>query len=117
MISDHYAMISSKSMSSGVWRHVLRFGPSVFRDDQFISWARRVNSFGEVDGLLNEEGDPLYPFFWELIAADEAQDFMEIDLVLFAKMSASIRSLFFCADPAQVRRNNSPVFYIGFWAN
>lgn len=77
-------------------------GPSVFRDAQFVSWAKRVNEYGEVDGLLNEDGDPLYPFFWDLVAADEAQDFMEIDLVLFAKMSASLRSLFLCADPAQV---------------
>ena len=81
--------------------YILRYGPSVFQDERFIPWAQRVNSYGETDGLLNEEGNPLYPFFWELVTADEAQDFTEVELVLFSKMSASIRSLFLCADSAQ----------------
>ena len=80
--------------------YVLKFGPSVLRDDHFIPWTDRVNQFGEID-LLNAEGEPLYPFFYDIVCADEAQDFTEINLILFAKMSASIRSLFLSADPAQ----------------
>ena len=79
---------------------VLKHGPSVFRDDHFIPWAHRVNNFGQIE-LLDDEGEPLYPFFWDIVCADESQDFTELDLVLFAKMSASIRSLFLSADPAQ----------------
>ncbi|KAL7538711.1 hypothetical protein ACHAXR_008739 [Thalassiosira sp. AJA248-18] len=77
--------------------YILKCGPSVFRDDRFIPWTDRVNRFGEMD-LLNDEGEPLYPFFYDIVCADEAQDFTELDLVLFAKMSAS---LFLSADPAQ----------------
>ncbi|KAL7541991.1 hypothetical protein ACHAXR_011413 [Thalassiosira sp. AJA248-18] len=80
--------------------YVLTHGPSVFREEHFTPWADRVNRFGEMD-LLNGEGEPLYPFFYDVVCADEAQDFTEIDLVLFAKMSSSIRSLFLSADPAQ----------------
>jgi len=80
--------------------YVMTHGPSVFRDDKFIPWAARVNRFGEMD-LLDDEGTPLYPFFYDVVCADEAQDFTEIDLLLFTKMSASIRSLFLSADVAQ----------------
>ena len=81
--------------------YVLRFGPSVFREEKFIPWPVRVNKFGEMD-LLNEEmTEPRYPFFYDIVCADEAQDFTEVTLVLFARMSASIRSLFLSADPAQ----------------
>lgn len=30
---------------------------------------------GEID-LLNDEGAPLYPFFFDAVLADEAQDFV-----------------------------------------
>ncbi len=55
--------------------YVLRHGPSVFRDDKFIPWAARVNRFGEMD-LLDDEGTPLAPFFYDVVCADEAQDFV-----------------------------------------
>ena len=52
--------------------YVLKFGPSAFREDRFIPWTNRVNRFGEMD-LLNKEGEPLYPFFYDIVCADEAQ--------------------------------------------
>ena len=55
--------------------YVLTHGPTVFRDDKFIPWAARVNKFGEMD-LLDDEGAPLYPFFYDVVCADEAQDFV-----------------------------------------
>ena len=78
----------------------MKHGPSVFREDEFIPWTSRVNKYGQME-LLDDEGEPLYPFFYDIVCADESQDFTELDLVLFAKMSASIRSLFLSADPAQ----------------
>ena len=45
--------------------YVLKFGPSVFKDDHFIPWAHRVNKFGQMD-LLDDEGEPLYPFFYDI---------------------------------------------------
>jgi len=95
--------------------YVLKFGPSVFRDRRFVSWARRVNRFGEMDLLNDTKTEPLHPFFYdigkcilccymlstqyvlslisyiclnEIVCADEAQDFTEIDIVLFSRMSA-----------------------------
>lgn len=79
--------------SGGYWDemdrclYVLKHGPSVFREDLFIPWADRVNRWGEVE-LLDDEGEPLYPFFYDIVCADEAQDFTETDLILFAKMSS-----------------------------
>lgn len=55
--------------------YVMRHGPSVFREDKFIPWTTRVNKFGEMD-LLDDEGAPLYPFFYDVVCADEAQDFV-----------------------------------------
>jgi len=52
----------------------------VFRDDMFIPWAARVNKFGEMD-LLDDEGTPLYPFFYDVVCADEAQDFVSTALI------------------------------------
>ena len=66
--------------------YVIRHGPTVFREDIFIPWAKRVNKFGEMD-LLDEEGVPLYPFFYDLVCADEAQDFVSIDgIFIFSSM-------------------------------
>lgn len=58
--------------------YVLTHGPSVFREDKFISWAARVSRFGEM-ALLDDEGMPLYPFFYDVVCADEAQDFVSAD--------------------------------------
>ena len=66
--------------------YVLKFGPSVFREDHFIPWTERVNQRGEMN-LLDEDGNPLYPFFFDLVCADEAQDFTEVDIALFVRMS------------------------------
>jgi len=104
--------------------YVLKNGPSVLKEDVYLSWVERVKR-GEMD-LLNEEGDPLDPFFFDMVstihqvavklvrlltihccshykqvACDEAQDFSELDLALFVRLSAGVRSVFINADPAQ----------------
>lgn len=80
--------------------YVFQFGPSVYRDELFTPWVTRVNKWGEVD-LLNDDGNPLFPFFFDCVSADEAQDFTEVDIALFLRMSSS-KSLFLNTDPAQV---------------
>ena len=66
--------------------YVIRHGPTVFREDNFIPWATRVNKFGEMN-LLDDDGVPLYPFFYDLVCADEAQDFVSIDnIFIFSSM-------------------------------
>lgn len=80
--------------------YVLRFGPSVFTDCEFVSWEERAFRHGEVD-LLEDDKMPLGPFFYHAVFADEAQDFSELDMALFIRMSSSVRSLFIGADPAQ----------------
>lgn len=80
--------------------YVLRHGPSVFSDDKFVPWTERVEAMGEID-LLDGDGDPLHPFFFDMIFCDEAQDFSELDLTLFLRMSAGLRSVFIGADSAQ----------------
>lgn len=80
--------------------YVFQFGPSVYRDELFTPWVTRVNKWGEVD-LLNDDGNPLFPFFFDCVSADEAQDFTEVDIALFLRMSNS-KSLFLNTDPAQV---------------
>ena len=104
--------------------YVQKHGPSVFKEEVYQSWVERVKR-GEMD-LLNEDGNPLHPFFFDMVsgtiilhtkfrdmllkpstthikqvACDEAQDFSELDLALFVRLSAGVRSVFFCADPAQ----------------
>ena len=66
--------------------YVMRHGPTVFRDDKFIPWAARVNRFGEMD-LLDDEGAPLYPFFYDVVCADEAQDFVSTALICFLTLT------------------------------
>lgn len=44
---------------------------------------------------------PLTPFFYHMVFADEAQDFSDLDLALFVRMSSSVSNLFLAADPAQ----------------
>jgi len=79
--------------------YVLKWGPSVYRDKYFVSWAKRVNQRGESE-LLDEDGNPLFPFFFDLVCADEAQDFTEVDIAIFIRMG-SLRSVFMNTDPAQ----------------
>ena len=55
--------------------YVLAHGPSTFRDPSFIPWTRRVQ-MGE-PGLLDDHDSPLFPFCFDIVAADEAQDFTE----------------------------------------
>ena len=52
--------------------YVLTYGPSAYRDANFVPWTHRVNSGGEYD-LLDEDGAPQFPFFFDKICADEAQ--------------------------------------------
>ena len=80
--------------------YVLRHGPSVFSDDTFVPWTERVQAMGEMD-LLDGDGNPLHPFFFDMIFCDEAQDFSELDLALLLRMSAGLRSVFIGADSAQ----------------
>lgn len=61
--------------------YVMKHGPSVFREDEFIPWTSRVNKFGEME-LLDDEGAPLYPFFYDVVCADEAQDFVSIKFLM-----------------------------------
>jgi len=79
--------------------HVLKNGPTPFQDEDFLSWEERYRR-GE-PGLVDRDGVPCSPFFYDLVCADEAQDFSELDLSLFIRMSSSVRSLFLGADPAQ----------------
>lgn len=69
--------------------YVLTHGPSVFREDKFISWAARVNRLGEMD-LLDDEGTPQYPFFYDVVCADEAQDFVSADLSSFLQLISNL---------------------------
>jgi len=77
--------------------YILRHGPSVFREDIFVSWTDTFDQAGVVD----KSGNPLFPFFYDMVCCDESQDFTEMDMALFVRMSRSIRSVFMCADPAQ----------------
>lgn len=52
--------------------YILEHGPSVYREEEMISWSNRVNKRGEID-LLDDEGKPLYPFFFKRVFVDEAQ--------------------------------------------
>lgn len=73
---------------------ILKHGPSSFSDREYKSWERRAYREGDVS-LLEADGEsPLSPFFYDLVFADEAQDFSEIDLALFLRMSSGVRSLF-----------------------
>ena len=79
--------------------YIIKYGPSAYREKAFVPWAERVNHRGETN-LLDEEGNPLYPFFADMVALDEAQDFTELDMIIFVRMS-SLRSCFINTDPAQ----------------
>lgn len=79
----------------------MKHGPSVFTEHSYKSWERRAYQFGEPD-LLEADGEsPLFPYFYDMVFADEAQDFSETDLALLLRMSSGVRSLFLGADPAQ----------------
>lgn len=49
--------------------YVLKHGPSVFKEEVYLSWTERVKR-GEMD-LLDEEGDPLHPFFFDLVSISQ----------------------------------------------
>jgi len=80
--------------------YILRYGPSVFAECDFVSWEERAFQRGEMD-LLEDDEMPLVPFFYHMVFADEAQDFSDLDMALFIRMSSSVRNLFLGADPAQ----------------
>jgi superfamily I DNA/RNA helicase len=81
--------------------HILKYGPNVYSDKEFLSWEKRVRERGELDLLDTDGRSPLSPFFYDMVFADEAQDFSELDLALLLRMSRGVRSLFLGADPAQ----------------
>jgi len=58
--------------------YVLKHGPNVFREEKFIPWIYQVKD------VLDDDGLPLYPFFFDIVCADESQDFTgKSALVLF----------------------------------
>jgi len=79
--------------------YVMKFGGNVFADSEFVPWEERSFKWGE-EGLVGSDGLPLMPFY-HLVHVDEAQDFTSLDVALFIRMSASVRSVFLGADPAQ----------------
>ena len=50
--------------------YVLKHGPSVFKEEVYLSWTERVVKRGEMD-LLDEEGDPLHPFFFDMVSTSQ----------------------------------------------
>lgn len=82
-------------------QYILKWGPSVFSDSSFCSWAKRAYSMGEVQLLAADGNTPLSPFFYDRVFVDEAQDLTELDLALLLRMSGGLRSLFLGSDPAQ----------------
>jgi len=80
-------------------RYVLSHGPITFREETFVPWAERVHRNGDMS-LLDQDGNPLHPFCFDMVCSDEAQDFTELDIALFIRMS-NIRSVFLNSDPAQ----------------
>ena len=75
--------------------HVLKHGPNVFREEKFVPWIYQAKD------VLDDDGLPLYPFFFDIVCADESQDFTELEIALFVRMSANIQSFFLAADPCQ----------------
>lgn len=75
--------------------YVLKHGPCVFREEKFVPWIYQDKD------VLDDEGFPQYPFFFSHVCADESQDFTELEIALFVRMSASIQSFFLAADPCQ----------------
>lgn len=80
--------------------YILKYGPSVFAESSFVSWEERAFQRGEME-LLEDGEMPLAPFFYHMVFADEAQDFSDLDMALFIRMSSSVRNMFLGADPAQ----------------
>lgn len=58
--------------------YVIKHGPSVYNDVEFISWSQRVRRYYDCvqEDILDDEGGPLYPFFFDMVYADESQDFV-----------------------------------------
>ena len=79
---------------------ILRNGNPVYSDPTYMSWQRRYRQ-GLGEGLVDDDGQPRSPYFYNKVFVDEAQDFSELDIALFLRMSGGIRSLFLAADPAQ----------------
>ena len=75
--------------------YVLKHGPNVFREEKFVPWIYHVK------GVLDDDGLPLYPFFFDMVCADESQDFTELEIALFVRMAAGLQSFFLAADPCQ----------------
>ena len=79
--------------------HCLKYGGNVFSDPDFVSWAERAFKWGET-GLADENGLPKAPFYSDVFV-DEAQDYSDLDIALFIRLSSGPRSVFLGADPAQ----------------
>eukprot|EP00588_Corethron_pennatum_P035438 CAMPEP_0194349738 /NCGR_PEP_ID=MMETSP0171-20130528/107259_1 /TAXON_ID=218684 /ORGANISM="Corethron pennatum, Strain L29A3" /LENGTH=171 /DNA_ID=CAMNT_0039117229 /DNA_START=468 /DNA_END=979 /DNA_ORIENTATION=- len=67
--------------------YVLKWGPSVFSDSSLIPLTIRTNSYGESD-VLNFEKNHLYPFFLDVVVADESQDFVCTYSIIFNALFA-----------------------------
>lgn len=84
--------------------YVLKHGPCVFSEEKFVPWTHRVSHQDpqvSKDGILDDEGSPQYPFFFDIVCADESQDFTQLEIALFIRMCASLQSFFLAADPCQ----------------
>lgn len=79
--------------------YCLKHGGSVFSEPEFVSWECRAYKWGE-EGLIDEDGMPETPYYHN-VYVDESQDYTDIDIALFIRLSAGVRSLFMGADPAQ----------------
>jgi len=80
--------------------YVLKWANPIFSENEFLSWENRFFC-GKGEDFTDDAGMPLAPFFYHSVYVDEAQDFTEIDLALFLRMTKSVRNLFLAADPAQ----------------
>ena len=79
--------------------YCLKHGGNVFSDPDFVSWSERAFKWGEA-GLADDEGLPEAPFYHDVFV-DEAQDYTDLDIALFIRLSSSPKSVFLGADPAQ----------------
>ncbi|KAL3916623.1 MAG: hypothetical protein SGILL_005094 [Bacillariaceae sp.] len=77
--------------------YLFQWGHRVFTES-FVSWVERVSNYGEMD-LIGKNDIPVDPFY-DNVYVDEAQDFTELDICLFIRMSG-INCVFLAGDPAQ----------------
>ena len=70
--------------------YCLKHGPPPLSEFRYVSWQDRYDTTFED-----------FPYFFDVVCADEGQDFTESDMALLVRLSGGVRSLFLCADAAQ----------------